>query len=411
MKTWKISTFLIAIFLISGLNTMKVLAQSDPTGDLWYDEEGQGDWEEYTSTNHPDIDITDVSYTKNGLQVTLLMTILGHIRDDMEFMYLIYVGDPKSESYYAVTYFNGNGIWNAPGITGVEGGNVTNPISSDGKTLSATITLIEDTTISVYANTIEFKDFLSGEPSLWQDWYPNSYFSGGFFEEDQDLKEDDENGDTVDEADYKTDSIDDVSYYKYDFDSSSYVLSSEDIADYPEIDITSIRASISGSILTLKMTVHGPISNSMYGDYYICYGTSDYSEYYNVVYSSYIDSAMYMDYGITYDFSGTINDCLESDEKTITVSFEIPKNDDSYVVWGYTKKWLNFEDTLNETSSFYYDDLRTDQINDEEDNENNDANEGSTNDNNNVSKGTPGFELIMIVAAIGFIIFIRRKKK
>ncbi len=176
MKVWKISILFLGAVIVLGMANVPVLAESDETGDLWHWYYSETNWGWGEATGHPNIDITDVSYSKNGLEVTLSMTVAGSIQDSETIIYYIYSGEPE-ENYYWVMYMNGVCTWGATGFGGYSGGMINDPLSGDGKTLTATFNLTEDTTISPHANTIEYSQL--GDISTsewWQDWYPNEYF-------------------------------------------------------------------------------------------------------------------------------------------------------------------------------------------------------------------------------------------
>ena len=178
MKLWKSSMIIIGISVLV-LSSMSAVAETDGTGDLWHWYATETSWGWGEATGHPNIDITDVSYTINGLELTLSMTVSGTIQTAENIIYMIYSGDPNEDIFYTVLYQNDYGVWTGTGVGGQNAGLLEDPISADGKTLSATFTLVEDTTISPYANAIEYSqsdDMLTSE--WWQDWYPNEYFSG-----------------------------------------------------------------------------------------------------------------------------------------------------------------------------------------------------------------------------------------
>lgn len=192
MKLWKSSILLIGLVVILGTISIPVSAEIDPPEDLWHWYYTETNWGWGEATGHPNIDITDVSYTKDGLDLTISMTVSGNIQTAENIIYMIYSGDPE-ETYYWVMYMNGVGTWGATGVSGYTGGMLTNPISADGKTLTATFTLVEDTTISPYANAIEYSQ--SGDMATsewWQDWYPNEHFQGYSGDGDGDDDNDDD---------------------------------------------------------------------------------------------------------------------------------------------------------------------------------------------------------------------------
>lgn len=206
MKTWKSSILILGAVSTIIMTSMSATAISDDTGDIWHWRlsDNQWLWGQYTE-DKPNIDITDVSYSKDGLIVTLSLTVAGTIQSSEGYYYSIYLGNPNETNYW-VTYISGMGFWGAAGVEGVSGGILEDPVSEDGKTLTATFDLVEDETFEAYGNAIEYSQIGDIQTSeWWQDWYPNSYFQGGNggdgTDDDDDTGDDDDdtsgdNGDT-----------------------------------------------------------------------------------------------------------------------------------------------------------------------------------------------------------------------
>lgn len=183
MKIWKQNILVITIVVLLMLLAVVQVAsaESEGTGDLfnWHFSEDQWGFGKYGDLDHPNIDITDVSYTKEGLELTLSVTVAGTIQDSLNYYYVVYSGNPDGV-YYSIALVAALAAWNANGISGVASGLLTDYISDDGKTFSGTITMLEDTTITPYANAIEYQTFGDAVTSeWWQDWFPNSYFTIG----------------------------------------------------------------------------------------------------------------------------------------------------------------------------------------------------------------------------------------
>ncbi len=86
------------------------------------------------------IDITDLSMTPSGNDVTISLTIMGGITNSSTLSYYIHL-QQDATSYYAVYYTNGSGMATGNGdLAGYVDTNPTFSISADGKTLSYTFT-------------------------------------------------------------------------------------------------------------------------------------------------------------------------------------------------------------------------------------------------------------------------------
>ena len=210
MKLRKSSIFIISLGLLL-LFSYTACSESEETGDLWHwsDDGTQWSWSEY-SEEKPNIDIVDVTAEKSGTEVTLSMTVDGPIQTTSNYRYTIYYGNPDGAHYF-ILYTLGMGLWGSECIEGAGAGFLSNPISDDGSTLSATITLVEDVEFEVYGNAIEYTDASDTETSeWWQDWYPNTHFQGDTSDQD-DTDDDTSEDDTSEDEDTDDDTSDDTS--------------------------------------------------------------------------------------------------------------------------------------------------------------------------------------------------------
>jgi len=120
----------------------------------------------------------------------------------------------------------------------------------------------------------------------------------------------------------ETDATEDIWYIEYNLTESTFKITSKNLADYPEIDITSVGATLDGSTLTLTMTLDSAVDSTKFASYVIYYGAGE-TEAYMVTYLSNTGIAIYMAVGIDGFDMGTSMDALSNDQKTITVSFDI----------------------------------------------------------------------------------------
>ena len=157
----------------------------------------------------------------------------------------------------------------------------------------------------------------------------------------------------------------------------------------PNIDITSVSDTITGSEATLTMTVAGTIEDSDKIMYYIMM-TSDESYY----------TAYYVD-GESYCI-GTGGYPIELlnpvSGNTFTATFEIDNPGATYTVHGYTIEYKEVGEELGEMWQDYAPDTYSPWYT------GGDGNGGN-------GGGTPGFETLAVIAAIGVALIILRRRK
>jgi hypothetical protein len=235
-----------------------------------------------------------------------------------------------------------------------------------------------------------------------------------------------------------TDDAEDVMYYgEYQLDT---------VANKPNLDITSVSYSITGSEITLTMTVKGIIEDSDLISYVIHFGTVDEngSFYfpckpgYQVVYSNNYGAYSYFgldgfsmeqgDYGeLTNPVSGN----------TFTATFEIAHFDPAFEVSGMIMGADPMHAT-DEELAFFWMDVTSNLLsfttgeddeddNDEDESDIDEGDEDTTGDdediitpngddtggdgNGDTGGGTPGFEIITFMVAITIMFIILKRKK
>jgi len=173
MKLKKISIALVVttVFILSAF-TAAATTITDGTGDVWH-------WS-YTGTtwswagnvgNKPDIDITQLSTTVNGNNITLSLTVVGTIQSSQKIYYWAYFN--TTDSTYSMYWSNGTGYAYALNNSyGSESGNIT----ISGNTLNAVFNVLGDTsTVDLWGWAAEYTNYLSQTTNeWWGDWAPNS---------------------------------------------------------------------------------------------------------------------------------------------------------------------------------------------------------------------------------------------
>ncbi|MFO8078371.1 MAG: hypothetical protein R6U21_07015 [Thermoplasmatota archaeon] len=146
-----------------------VAAITDETGDVWYYQETDGgwSWDEY-SKDKPNLDITEVSHSIEGTEVTLILKVNGVIENSEDITYWIYLEGDDSD--YGAQYSNNVGWVGGEGAASGFYHMLDDPISDD--TFTATFEIDNpDESFNVYGFTHES----SGSEEQWGDYAPNEY--------------------------------------------------------------------------------------------------------------------------------------------------------------------------------------------------------------------------------------------
>ena len=174
------------------------------------------------------------------------------------------------------------------------------------------------------------------------------------------------------------------------------------------IDITDIDYSISGSEATLTMTLADDIQDSVTIFYYIHLVTGD--DYYNAWYTNGIGMVQGNGTNLT-DYFSLITSPISGN--TFTATFTVNDPSATYELRGYAQE-LNIvgEETTDvwgdwAPNAYFYDEYGYEEEEEEEEEEQEEETTGDDDDDT----GTPGFELVVFIAAIAIaILFMRRKK-
>jgi len=178
MKTMKKSIILVVSIATLLISTIPILAATatvtDGTGDVhhWVVNNGVGSWETATVTK-PNIDIIEVSLITNTTNVTLTLKVSGVIEDSQNIKYMINYS--SSDTTYKVWYWNGSGGGIGTKLIGlvVTSGKVT----KSGNTVSAVFTLIGDSSnVELFGSAFQYTEYNNLMKEYWVDYAPDSYF-------------------------------------------------------------------------------------------------------------------------------------------------------------------------------------------------------------------------------------------
>ena len=162
----------------------------------------------------------------------------------------------------------------------------------------------------------------------------------------------------------------------------------------PNIDITEMLCDAAAGTITLSMTIAGTFEDSAFITYSLNYYSSD-SGYY----MSYVNGKAQSMY-TTPTGGGDENTPVITSGNTLTCTFDGSIDDPST----YTFSAATFQRTaLNDPTAEYWTDVYSDDAGDDD---------GSSDDSSNDEGiGTPGFEVLTLIAAIGIAIIVPRKRK
>lgn len=195
----------------------------------------------------------------------------------------------------------------------------------------------------------------------------------------------------------------------------------------PNIDVTEIEYNINEDLITIALEVAGTISSSELINYQVYLNTSD--SYYMFNWAEGQGMGMAMSTG---GDSYKINDSpiITVNGNTLSATFDVVGSfTTGLVLWGWAAEYTTVGDTTSEwwadwapnEQSPYYDEATGEDNGDENGNgdsgdtgdsgDNGDTDDGNQNTNTPPPSGTPGFEIVFLLIAIGIVyIFSRRKK-
>jgi hypothetical protein len=161
-----------------------VLAESDATEDVYHFGGYNADvkWEFYGQRDA--IDITDVSQSVSGSDISVSLTVKGGITDNNKISYYIYLYKDAT-SYYAVEYSDGSGMASSNGDIASYPVD-TSPdyvFSNNGKTFSYTFSDVDTSgSLRLEAYAVEHAEYGGIAGEAWYDYAPENtapYYANG----------------------------------------------------------------------------------------------------------------------------------------------------------------------------------------------------------------------------------------
>ena len=151
--------------------------QTDPSGDVYHWKMTDSIWSwEPSVDSKPNIDITELTYTPNGNQLTLTMTVAGNIENSDKIAYIAWVN--TTDAYYWLYWMNGQSTSMAintqegstqfdkdPDVT-VNGGTITCVFDVVGTDIASS---------EFWGYAAEYTNFGVMTQDWWGDWIPGTY--------------------------------------------------------------------------------------------------------------------------------------------------------------------------------------------------------------------------------------------
>ena len=191
---------LIVITLLATLGiTANAESISDPTGDVWNFDWSSGLYN-FEHVSKPNVDITEVSYTVSGEQITIALKVDGTVSNSELCHYYAYVN--TSDSTYWISWMDGQGAGMAINADAMQM-DIEPEITSSGNTVTAVFNVVGtfSSGIEIWGWAAEYSIEGDITSEYWQDWAPNDndpYFGQSSGDDDDDTTSgDDDDDDTT----------------------------------------------------------------------------------------------------------------------------------------------------------------------------------------------------------------------
>jgi hypothetical protein len=173
MRKWRYGIVCMAIgLLLGGVFTAAATETTDPTGDVWHWSNTKTGWTwSGDVTDKPNVDITRISETVSGDNLTLSLTVAGTIQESEKVTYWAYYN--TTDTTYSMVWSNGTGYAFAMKPGQISLANVT----ASGNTVSGVFSILGNTTSQeLWGWAAEYTDLGNNQSASewWGDWVPNS---------------------------------------------------------------------------------------------------------------------------------------------------------------------------------------------------------------------------------------------
>jgi PGF-CTERM protein len=199
MKFWKICIIMIGVLiLILSSTSASAITETDATGDVyhWKMVDSAWSWEPSTLPK-AHIDITELTYTVNGNQITISMKVAGNAQISENVAYMAWIN--TSDATYNMYLINDQKFVMAMGIDGGGLPAMNTDVTVSGNTISGTIELVgtDKTIMEFWGYAWEYTEYGAANQEWWGDWIPGTNPPNW----DQEGDGEGDGGDTNDEGD------------------------------------------------------------------------------------------------------------------------------------------------------------------------------------------------------------------
>ncbi|KYK34914.1 MAG: hypothetical protein AYK22_04490 [Thermoplasmatales archaeon SG8-52-3] len=177
MKLRKTILIMIGIFVLF-FSSISVSAETetDPTGDVYHWKMVDSTWSWQLSTvPKAYIDITELTYTVNGNQLTLSMKVAGNVQTSEKIVYWALLN--TSDATYYMSIMNDQKLIMAMSTIGGGMPAMNTDVAVSGDTISGTIELVgtDETSIELWGYAWEYTEYGNINQEWWGDWIPGTY--------------------------------------------------------------------------------------------------------------------------------------------------------------------------------------------------------------------------------------------
>ena len=200
MKLYKSCILIVGLAVIL-LSSVIVTAETetDPSGDVYHWKLTGTAWGWTPSTDpRPNIDITELTYTSDGDQLTMTMKVAGSIQSSENIVYMAWVNTSDAYYWLMVNDQNRSGMaMNTENAMQFEFANAT--VSGDTITCSFNLVGSDYNSTEFWGYAAEYEVFGDITKDWWGDWIPGSY--SPFWGENGDEDGNGDGGGTTDNGD------------------------------------------------------------------------------------------------------------------------------------------------------------------------------------------------------------------
>jgi hypothetical protein len=179
------------------------------------------------------------------------------------------------------------------------------------------------------------------------------------------------------------------------------------VGNKPNIDIKEISYEVNDGKITLKMEVAGNIQTSDKVGYYFWYNSTD------TVYTMTYMNGQGVAFGVKGGnyVNGTYAQNVTVSEDTLSAVLDVVGDTSKVELWGMAVEYTTFGDQTAEWWGDWAPNSKLPFTPGTGGNTDGNNTDGNTNDGNNTGTKTPGFELVLVLAAVAVVFIIVRKRR